>query len=162
LGNTKILEILCVLGGKVVFVHERAMPAEGQHDIIFYDGDCGLCHGLVRLILPRDKQAWFRFAPLHGETFTRMIPRNKRDTLPDSLVLRKTSGELLLRSSATLYVARRLGWSGKLAAAIFAIAPKAGRERLYDWVARKRKDWFTRPEAACPIVPESLRSRFLP
>lgn len=139
-----------------------SLPVEEQHDVIFYDGECGLCHGLVRLILPRDKQARFRFAPLHGETFARLIPPHERTTLPDSLVLRKTSGELLLRSSATLYVARRLTWTGKLAAALFAMAPKPLRERFYDWVARKRKGWFARPETVCPIVPENLRSRFLP
>jgi predicted DCC family thiol-disulfide oxidoreductase YuxK len=116
----------------------------------------------VRLILPRDKQAWFRFAPLHGETFAHLIPPHERATLPDSLVLRKTSGELLLRSSATLHVARRLGWSGKLAAALFGLVPKPLRERFYDWVARKRKAWFARPETVCPVVPEDLRTRFLP
>jgi predicted DCC family thiol-disulfide oxidoreductase YuxK len=137
-------------------------PAQDQHDIIFYDGECGLCHGLVRLVLPRDKRAHFRFAPLHGETFNRMIPPQERAGLPDSLVLRKTSGELLLRSAATLYVARRLGWTGKLAVALIALAPHSTRERLYDWVARKRKGWFARPETVCPIVPENLRARFLP
>jgi predicted DCC family thiol-disulfide oxidoreductase YuxK len=138
------------------------MPLNEKHDIIFYDGECGLCHGLVRLILPRDHKGWFRFAPLYGETFTRMIPPQQRAALPDSLVLLTSSGELLLRSSATLYVARRLGWSGKLAGGLFSIVPKPFRERIYDWVARKRKRWFARPATVCPLVPEELRARFLP
>ena len=32
--------------------------------IVFFDGSCGLCHGLVRFLLARDRARWFRFAAL--------------------------------------------------------------------------------------------------
>ena len=36
--------------------------------IIFYDGDCALCHRMVQFILARDSKFLFSFAPLQGET----------------------------------------------------------------------------------------------
>ena len=41
-----------------------------SHELVFYDGRCGLCHHSVRFLLARDRDgALFRYAPLFGETF---------------------------------------------------------------------------------------------
>ena len=41
---------------------------------IFYDGDCGLCHRAVRVVLAADPEGRaFRFAPLGGETFRALM-----------------------------------------------------------------------------------------
>ena len=131
-------------------------------DTIFYDGECGLCHGWVQLILPRDKKNVFRFAPLQGKTFACSIPPQQRASLPDSVVVLTTSGKLLVRSSAAVHVMRRLGGASALAAGLLWVIPRPLRDKLYDWVARQRKQRFARPAALCPIVPENLRDRFLP
>ncbi|HYE74093.1 MAG TPA: DCC1-like thiol-disulfide oxidoreductase family protein, partial [Blastocatellia bacterium] len=71
------------------------------HDLVFYDGHCGLCHGLVLFVLARDQEGKnFRFAPLGGKTFERLISQERRQTLPDSIVLLSHSGEVYTRSAA--------------------------------------------------------------
>lgn len=137
------------------------MQSDGSYDIIFYDGECGLCHGLVRFILPRDKTGRFRFAPLQGETLASAASPEQRAALPDSVVLLTASGEWLTKSEATIHVLRRLGGFYRLVAALFRLFPGPLRDRLYDFVARRRKQWFRAPTTVCPVVPDQLRARFL-
>jgi predicted DCC family thiol-disulfide oxidoreductase YuxK len=138
------------------------MQDDSSYDIVFYDGECGMCHGLVSLILPRDKSARFRFAPLQGETFAGVIAPEKRAGLHDSVAIMTASGKLLVRSDATIYVLRLLGGFYKPLASLLRLFPKRLRDWTYDFIARRRKVWFAKPQTLCPIVPEQLRPRFLP
>ena len=140
--------------------HMQTLSYE-QPDVIFYDGECGVCHRFVQFVLERDKKQRFQFAPLQGKTFAR-IPPLQRASLPDSVVLLTASGKLLDRSNAALYVLSRLSWLWRVMAAVLRALPQALRDRPYDAAARKRQTWAARPASLCPVVPESLRARFLP
>ena len=130
---------------------------------IFYDGDCGLCHHAVSFLVRRDRDgSRFRFAPLGGETFERQVPAAAKAALPDSLVLQKTDGTLLVRSDAALHAMRRLGAGWPLLAAISRWVPRFLRDRAYDLVARWRTRLFARPDGTCPVLPPDLRRRFDP
>ncbi|RYE91302.1 MAG: DUF393 domain-containing protein, partial [Oxalobacteraceae bacterium] len=48
------------------------------HDIVFYDGACGLCHSLVRFVLARDPVGRHHFAPLQGRTAAEILSRHGR------------------------------------------------------------------------------------
>ncbi len=130
-------------------------------DLLFYDGHCGLCHRSVAFALARDRKARFRFAPLQGETFGKLVKPSQRDLLPDSLVLWTAGGELLTRSDAVLRLLRGLGWRWRLLATLGRLVPRPLRDWAYDRVAARRARWGTREEL-CPLVPEPLRDRFDP
>ena len=130
-------------------------------EMIFYDGRCGLCHRAVRFILAEDRRGEaFRFAPLGGEVFLAAVTVGRRAALPDSLVVLTAEGELLSRSSAVLYLMRRLGGMWRMVALIGQLIPVAWRDGAYDVVARTRYRLFRKPESACPLLPGHLRSRF--
>jgi len=130
-------------------------------EMIFYDGSCGLCHRAVRFILAEDRRGEaFRFAPLGGEVFHAAVTEGRCAALPDSLVVLTAEGELLSRSSAVLYVMRRLGGMWRTVALIGRLIPVAWRDGVYDAVARMRYRLFRKPESACPLLPGHLRSRF--
>lgn len=133
-----------------------------MNPVLFYDGDCGLCHGAVRFILKRDKAGLFRFAPLQGETLERQVPAETRAALPDSLVLRQEDGEMLTRSSAVVAMLQRLGAGWPAVGLLLRIIPRFLRDFGYDCVAKIRHRLFRKPQGACPLVPPELRSRFLP
>jgi predicted DCC family thiol-disulfide oxidoreductase YuxK len=135
---------------------------EPAPELLFYDGDCGLCHRAVRFVAAADRAGRFRFAPLGGETFRALVPDGARASLPDSIVVRRADGALLVRSDAALHVLRRLGGAWPALAAALAFVPRALRDAGYDLVARRRARWFARPADACPIVPAHLRARFAP
>jgi predicted DCC family thiol-disulfide oxidoreductase YuxK len=129
-------------------------------DILFYDGHCGLCHRWVRFVLAVDREARFEFAPLQGATFREKIPREKASGLPDSIVLVKADGELLVKSRAVFHVLRSLGGGWRVLAAALGWLPGGLCDGVYDGVARARGRLFPRPEGVCPLVAPPLRARF--
>lgn len=130
-------------------------------DTIFYDGDCGFCHRTVLFLLKHDPDGTaFRYAPLGGSTFEKLVPPLARAELPDSLVLWTEDERLLLRSDATAHTFRRLGGAWAWLAGAITLLPRALRDPLYDAFARIRHRLFARPDGACPIVPAELRARF--
>lgn len=138
-------------------------PAGESRDWVFYDGACGLCHGVVRFLLARDRDGgMFRFAPLQGETFRREVPQDSSSDRPDSVVV-KTAGErLLCRTEAIAHLLRRLGRPWPAAAALMGLVPSRVLDLAYDAVAASRNRLFRRPAGPCPVVPDRLRSRFSP
>lgn len=132
-------------------------------ETLFYDGHCGLCHRAVRFVLAEDSNdAAFRFAPLQGETFERLVPPGQRAGLPDSIVIQTREGALLVRSSAFIHILRRLGGGWRVVAGILAVVPRPLRDAAYDFVARVRYRIFGRQDDVCPLVLPELRKRFAP
>jgi predicted DCC family thiol-disulfide oxidoreductase YuxK len=129
---------------------------------LFYDGNCGLCHWLVRFTASRDKQGHFCFAPLGGNRFAQSFSPAQAAALPDSLVVQTEGGELYVRSDAVVYVLRRLGGFWALAGVLLGCVPRACRDWAYDSIARIRRHLFRRPANLCPAVPAHLRNRFEP
>jgi predicted DCC family thiol-disulfide oxidoreductase YuxK len=131
-------------------------------DLVFYDGACGLCHRLVRFVLNRDPTGRFRYAPLGGTTFERLVPPGARDPLPDSVVVRTADGRMLVRSAAIIQIGERLGDPWRTLVAVVGLLPHWLLDAGYDAIARIRSRLFDRPEGVCPIIPPELTSRFLP
>lgn len=122
---------------------------------LYYDGDCGLCHRVVRFVLAEDPDgAAFRFAPLAR------LPADVAAGLPDSLVVELPDGTLLVRARAVREVGERLGGLWRALALASRAIPTAWLDRIYDGVARVRGRLFARPPDACPLVSAELRARF--
>jgi len=129
---------------------------------IFYDGHCGLCHGLVRFVLSEDQSADpFSFAPLQGEAIKQSITEGARAGLPDSVVVVEQNKNVLTRSTAVIYVLKRLGGLWFLGGAMLSLIPRALRDVGYDAIASVRKRIFGTTEEVCPLLPRALRARFL-
>ena len=130
-------------------------------EMVFYDGHCGLCHRAVRFVLAEDRTGdAFRFAPLGSDAFLETVPENKRATLPDSIIVRTAAGDLLIRSSAILYLLQRLGGAWRVLAGVARVIPAVIRDYAYDQIARVRYRLFKSPPEACPMIPAHLRARF--
>ena len=135
--------------------------SERAREQLFFDGECGLCHGFVRLILAEDPSGRsFTFAPLQGPTTLRAFSAEERRALPDSAVVRTEDGRLLTRSRAILHGLARLGGLWRIAAWIALLIPNALRDVLYDLVAKSRRHWFAKPLDLCPMHPAHLARRF--
>lgn len=130
---------------------------------VFYDGECGLCHRMVRFCLAEDEGGRaFRFAALQGATIASLVPADVRATLPDSIVVRTADGRLLVRSAAVAHVLRALGGLHALAGSALSVVPAPLSDAAYDAVARVRKRLFARPSELCPLLPPHLGARFDP
>lgn len=133
----------------------------GLTEMIYYDGDCGLCHRGVRFVLAEDRPGTtFRFAPLDSDAFRNQVSENDRRNVPDSIVVKTNDSELLMRSSAVFHIMKRLGGLWRVIATVLGWIPRPIRDAMYDGVAAVRKKIFAPPPAACPILPKELRARF--
>lgn len=134
-----------------------------ERELVFYDGNCGLCHRTVLFLLARDPDgALFRFGPLFGETFGEHVPETAQDGLADSVIVLRSDGVLLQRASGVFHTLRRIGGFWGLVGTLGGWLPNVLADWGYDRVAAVRHRLFKRPTEVCPIVPAELRSRFVP
>lgn len=142
---------------------ETGAGVDREHDLVFYDGNCGLCHRGVLFAIRRDPDgARFRFAPLQGETFAEVVPPESRRELPDSIVLLTNDGRLLTRWRAVERLLMRLGGPWSLLARGARLIPRPLLDLGYAVVAAVRHYLFRRPADVCPVCESSLRKWFLP
>ena len=134
---------------------------EGE-PLLLYDGECGLCHGAVRLALSEDVAGVVAVAPLAGTTCASRLTAEQRAGLPDSLVWLTSGGELATRSDAVAGLLISLGGLWRLLGVGLRWLPRPLRDGGYDLVARVRSRVFARPGAACPLLPRDLVGRVLP
>lgn len=133
--------------------------ATRDHPILLFDGVCNLCNGAVQWIIRRDPAGHFRFAALQSPTGRRLL---RQAGLPvdalDTVVLYE-QGRFYTHSDVPLRVCRQLGapWSWLYG---LHIVPRALRDAVYRWVARRRYGWFGRRDQ-CMIPTPELRTRFL-
>lgn len=148
-----------------LFALQPAWMARRDDDtsaVVFYDGECALCHGAVRFLLAEDPDPpRFRIAPLQGASFVQRIPERIRFTRPDSIVVARGS-EVLLRGDAVIAILDALGGLWKIVAALLQLLPRAVVNSAYDAVAARRHRWFGRTTGTCPLMPPTLRSRVEP
>ena len=124
----------------------------------FFDGVCNLCNGTVNFLIDRDRRSRLRFAPLQGSTFAALAAGHPELHGIDSFVLQE-GDRVHVRSSAAVRILMALGGPWRLAGALLAI-PRPLRDRVYDFVARRRYRWFGRRDSCRMPTPE-LRARFL-
>lgn len=124
--------------------------------VVFYDGECGLCDGLVQRLIRLDRSGRLHYATLQGETARRMLGTKASEATMRYLDERGLHD----RSTAALRAVARTGGLASFAALLLAV-PRPGRDALYRWVARNRYRWFGRAET-CRVPDPALRERFLP
>ena len=159
------------------------MSASNHQDssgpVLLFDGECGLCHRIVRSLLRLDQIGVLRFAPLQGpaaQEFLRthglraddfetliFVPEWARRTDPstDSTgSLQTGSGRgnnFLLRTDGVIAALRAAGANRR--AALLALVPRALRDAAYRVVARSRQKFFG-PWRSCPLPRPEWAERF--
>lgn len=124
--------------------------------ILFFDGTCLMCNGLVEFVLKHDKQHLFKFAPLQGSTAKSLIPHLSNNL--STVVLCDEDG-VHIKSDAILRLFTKLGGIWRLAI-IFKALPKKLRDYFYELIAHNRYRWFGRRDH-CLLPDDKTRSLFL-
>ncbi len=117
-----------------------------MENIVFYDGECGLCQRSVALILKFDDKKELQFAPLNGVTYQSLrLPLSDMTT-----VVFYSEGKLFFMSDAILKIGSVLGGWKKLIL-ILKIIPAFIRDGVYKFIASHRK------KVSCIILPKDQR-----
>ncbi len=130
---------------------------ESQH-IVFFDGVCGLCNKFVDFLLRHDRDKALLFAPLQGETSSKLLPKEFRDKL-DSVAF-TNGGKTWTHSSAVVRILWQLGPFWKLCAMLMWLVPKPLRNIGYRSVANARYRLFGKTES-CRMPQPGEQARFL-
>ncbi|MEP4077687.1 thiol-disulfide oxidoreductase DCC family protein [Haloferula sp.] len=130
-----------------------------QPIIIAFDGECLMCSRTIRWVADRDAENRIRFTRLQDPTGAEMITQSGEAPL-DSMLVRQND-QTLARSSAVLAVLETIGGFWKIPATLGKWIPRPVRDKLYDYVASHRYQWFGKGDA-CALPSEALRKRLLP
>ena len=141
------------------------MSAPNQAPVLLFDGDCGLCNRIVRLLLRTDKAGRLRFAPLQGKAGqaylqSRGLPTDNFDSLvfvPDWAAPARSAP--LLRTDGALAAAAVVGGIWRLVTWL-RVLPGWLRDPCYQLVARNRDAIFGRYRPS-PLPDPAWARRFL-
>lgn len=125
--------------------------------VIFFDGVCNLCNGVVDFLLGVDKKNRFYFASLQGQTAQKLLPKSDLGELLTIIV--KDGDQLYYKSSAVFHIAYKLKGIFLLLL-IFWPLPRFFTNWIYDLVASNRYRLFGQKET-CRIPTDSERKHFL-
>ncbi len=138
----------------------RASMNELPPHLLFYDGVCAMCNGIVKAMLRVDQEQVFHFAPLQGETaeLAREIHREFPTEIETLVYVRR--GEVFLRSRAAALCMQQMPYPAK-ALSWFRFLPAWFTDFFYGIIARTRYRLFGKYDH-CPLPPAEVRARFLP
>jgi len=129
-----------------------------RRNILFYDGECGLCQRSVRFLSRRDRRGRLHFAPLQGETAAGIVPEEVRASM-STVAFHRADGALFYRSAGVLEALAQTGSGWRLLAKLLRLVPARLRDRVYDWIARNRAKL---PGGGCPLPSPEQREQMLP
>ena len=146
----------------------KEMEGIGNRLLVVFDGYCGLCNGLVRWLLHRDKQDRLRFAASASPAVAQLIERHAELLEPNGvpgtvLVFRnpfKADEQLWVRFKGTLVVLRELPQPWPAVAVVLGWIPDFLSDPIYRLIARWRYRIWGRMES-CPLPTPEERAKFL-
>ena len=113
----------------------------------------------MRFIATRDRTGALRFGASQSPQAIELLKRHGVDRESARSIILIEEGQVYLRSTATLRIARHLGYPWKLAALLLWI-PVPLRDAAYGVVAAVRHR-LAGPSNACEIPPPEIRSRLI-
>ncbi len=134
--------------------------------VLLYDGECGLCQRLVRLLLRLDRRGRLHFAPLQGPAAQSYLQQHGLPAADfESMILvpdwvRRDAAGYLRQTDAAIAALREVGGIGRAVAALLRVVPGAWRDAGYRLVARWRRRLFGAARAGALARPE-WSGRFL-
>ena len=121
-------------------------------NVIYYDGECGLCHLAVRFILRVDSKGKFYFSPLSN------LDNNLKSI--DSIILKKGS-KVFYEGQAIIMIFENIENNWNYLAKVLKLIPINFLNTAYRWVSRNRAKISVKKVSSCPMVPSYYQKRFI-
>lgn len=125
---------------------------QGNQMILIYDGECILCHHLIRLVLKFDKQEIIKLAHIQSVN----IAHDAK--YPTETITLALNGQMYHKSDAVKRVMSMIGFPFNAISSLMQLFPTSILDSMYDFVAKNRDKW-PRYKAKCPIIDDNIRRR---
>ena len=121
-------------------------------NVIYYDGECGLCHLAVRFILRVDSKSKFYFSPLSN------LDNNLKHI--DSIILKKWN-KVFYEGHVIIIIFENIENNWNYLGKVLKLIPINVLDTAYRWVSRNRAKISVKKVSSCPMVPNYYRKRFI-
>ncbi|XVF44078.1 hypothetical protein PTKIN_Ptkin02bG0091500 [Pterospermum kingtungense] len=138
------------------------LPNILQPRVVIYDGVCHLCHRGVKWVIKADKYRKIKFCCVQSkaaEPYLRVCGVDREDVL-SRFVFIEGLGAYHQGSTAALRVLSYLPLPYSALSA-FLIVPAPLRDAVYDYVAKRRYDWFGKSEDCLALQETEILERFI-
>lgn len=143
-----------------IYLAYSTRPYPQKKLTLFYDGQCGLCHGAVRFLLAEAQLGSVFFTPQQSSHYQK-AQKKLSSPLPDSIIAQEEgSDKLLSRSSALLATSLYMNPCWQFLAFLLSFIPRLILDKVYDCVAKWRKSLFPTPDTLCPLIPAKYKFLF--
>ncbi|KAF5443194.1 hypothetical protein F2P56_035773 [Juglans regia] len=139
-----------------------AIPTLLQPRVVVYDGVCHLCHRGVKWVIEADKYRKIKFCCLQSkaaEPYLSLCGVDREDVLRRFLFI-EGPGLYHQASTAALRVMSYLPLPYS-ALSTLMVVPTPLRDAVYDYVAKRRYDWFGKSEDCLVLREQELLERFI-
>ncbi len=135
------------------------MQNDTTRPVLYFDGVCNLCSGMVKFVIRNDKKEQFLFAPLQSPAGTEALQHAPDANEKTGSFILYSNGRYYTRSSAALHTFRLLGGIWQLLYAAIVV-PQFIRDGVYMFISRNRYKWFGKSES-CMVPTKELMARFV-
>ncbi|MEK9727608.1 MAG: DCC1-like thiol-disulfide oxidoreductase family protein [Candidatus Margulisiibacteriota bacterium] len=80
-----------------------------DRSILFYDGVCHLCHGLVQFVLKYEQNHDLMFSSLQSSFAKSFLPADLSMTLKTVVVYDSKNNQILTKSDAVIFILNQMG-----------------------------------------------------
>nr|XP_043626298.1 uncharacterized protein YuxK [Erigeron canadensis] len=139
-----------------------AAPTLLQPRVVIFDGVCHLCHRGVKFVIKADKDKKIKFCCLQSkaaEPYMRICGADREDVLRRFLFI-EGPYEYHQGSTAALKVLSYLPFPYS-ALSTLMIVPAPIRDAIYDYIAKRRYDWFGKDTNCLVLKEKELLERFV-
>ena len=130
-----------------------------KKNIVFYDGVCNFCSGLVVFLLKHERKNNMSFCSLQSE-FAQSFLKDFNIKVNLDTIYYYSNGKLYNRSEAIKKISKNLKPPYLMDFYFIAISPNFIREYFYKIFAKNRYKWFGKKDK-CQIPSPEKRLRFL-
>ncbi|XP_058193246.1 uncharacterized protein LOC131310311 [Rhododendron vialii] len=138
------------------------LPSLLQPCVVVYDGVCHLCHNGVKWVIKADQDRKIKFCCLQSqaaEPYMRLCGVDREDVLRRFLFI-EGPGSYHQGSTAALRVLSYLPLPYS-ALSTLLIVPTPLRDAAYDYIAKRRYDWFGKEDDCLVLKEKELLERFI-
>lgn len=129
-----------------------------KKSIVFYDGECGLCHKSVQILIRLDKQKKLYFCPLQKDYAHAFLSKYSLKFPYLSTLIFYHEDKIYEKSEAFLMALKVISVY-KFLVKLSRIFPQAIRDFVYDIISKNRLYFFDKP--TCEIPENSDPSRWI-